>query len=583
MERSSIVSGRRVFLISLVGIATLSAILATAAIAPVVVTGAVSPGLGSPQVALTTTGSSDWFTYLGNYNRTSNGTNDSWLTQQNAKSLGVSWTYTAGQTLPNGSAAVYNGIASSTTVVAGTAYFGSWNGFEYAVNVTTHHLVWSTYLGIDSFAPKCGPTNNIGVSSPPTVANGTVYLGGNNVTGGFDAAFYALNASNGTILWSVPTGNMTKGYYSWANPLIYDGYAYIGLASNCDGPLVQAGLLQINLQTNLTTPNHIVVHRFNTMPTVNGKEFIGASIWASPSLDAGNNTIYVTTGNPPAGTSTESPPNPQNYSESIIALNASTLNLESFWQIPQHETVSDGDFGAGATVVQGVPVKGSPETLVVAGNKDGFVYAWNASDVGRGPLWATQTGITIRELISPAAYGGGLVYVETPALTIGGVSAPGGIFALYPNNGTIAWEEALLGRGIGAPLYADGVILAEAGQFIEVFNGVNGQIDTEIKCPSYFVSAPSIAEGYVWAGCENGMEYALELSTHTYTVKFTETGLPLQSTWGITLAPYSGSPTVVNSTTTTSSSTNPTGCTPTALLRYPGTTSPRAPTPGPFW
>jgi len=313
-----------------------------------------------------------------------------------------------------------------------------------------------------------------------------------------------------------------------------------------------------------------VVHRFNTMPTVNGKEFIGASIWASPSLDAGNNTIYVTTGNPPAGTSTESPPNPQNYSESIIALNASTLNLESFWQIPQHETVSDGDFGAGATVVQGVPVRGSPETLVVAGNKDGFVYAWNASDVGRGPLWATQTGITIRELISPAAYGGGLVYVETPALTIGGVSAPGGSFALYPNNGTIAWEEALLGRGIGAPLYADGVILAEAGQFIEVFNGVNGQIDTEIKCPSYFVSAPSIAEGYVWAGCENGMEYALELSTHTYTVKFTETGLPLHSTWGITLAPNSGSPTVVNSTTTTIKFHEPNGLYTYRITPIPG-------------
>ena len=492
------------------------------------------------------TSNSDWPTYLGNVERTSNSTSEQWLTVRNAEQLGPSWNFTAGHTLPNGSAAVYNGIASSTTVVDGLAYFGSWNGYEYALNVTTHKLVWSTYLGVDSFDPKCGGTNNIGVSSAPTVFDGTLYLGGNNVTGGLDAAFYALNSSHGSILWSLSTGNMVEGNYSWASPLLYDGYVYVGLASNCDGPLVTAGLLQINLETNLTEPTHRVIHRFNTMPTVDGRELLGGSIWATPSVDPVSNTVYAVTGNPQFGKLTKSPPNPQNYSESVLALNATTLQLESSWQIPQSElTGSDDDFGSGPAVIHGVQVGGKPETLVVAGNKDGFVYAWNASDVGRGPLWATQTGLTTTEIISPPSYGGGLIYVTTPALKISGTGAPGGLFALYPNNGTVVWEKRLPGRGIGAPLYANGVLVVASGQYVQVFDATSGAMFTEMEAPGAFVSAPSLAEGYVWVGSEDGTEYAMNI-TSNFTVTFAETGLPLHSLWKVTLTPGHGAPTTLS-------------------------------------
>ena len=286
----------------------------------------------------------------------------------------------------------------------------------------------------------------------------------------------------------MPTGNMSDGYYSWASPLIYDGYAYVGIASNCDQPLVQAGLDQINLQTNLTTTSHLVVHRFNTMPNRSGKEVIGASIWSSPSVDPENNTIFVTTGNPVSKIEV----GPQNYSESVIALNATTLQLESWWQVPQSEVVGDGDFGVDATVIHDVTVGGKSETLVVAGNKDGYFYAWNASDIGRGPLWALKMDKMKTQIITPAAYGGGLIYVDTPALTINGATAAGGTFALYPNNGTIVWDNVLPGRGIGAPLYANGVIIAGAGRFMQVFNATTGTLYTSLESPGYFVSAPSI-------------------------------------------------------------------------------------------
>ena len=64
--------------------------------------------------------------------------------------------------------------------------------------------------------------------------NHVVYVGGG------DSYWYALDAYTGAILWKVFTGDTSadKGFYNWSSPLIYNGFAYIGIASNCDNPLV---------------------------------------------------------------------------------------------------------------------------------------------------------------------------------------------------------------------------------------------------------------------------------------------------------------------------------------------------------
>jgi outer membrane protein assembly factor BamB len=52
---------------------------------------------------------------------------------------------------PSGS----GGIQSQTLEANGTAYFGSQDGYEYAVNATTGHLLWSTFLGQDKNDTGC--------------------------------------------------------------------------------------------------------------------------------------------------------------------------------------------------------------------------------------------------------------------------------------------------------------------------------------------------------------------------------------------------------------------------------------------
>ena len=65
--------------------------------------------------------------------------------------------------------------------------------------------------------------------------------------GGGGPYWYALDPATGNILWKVYTGDNSQAgaHYNWSSPLIVGNYAYIGIASNCDNPLVQGQLLQV--------------------------------------------------------------------------------------------------------------------------------------------------------------------------------------------------------------------------------------------------------------------------------------------------------------------------------------------------
>ncbi len=239
-----------------------------------------------------TTAAAGWPTYLGDVTRSAAG-RDTTISTANAVQLSKVWQLTTGAA-----------VAASASVVNGVAYVGSWDGYEYAVKASTGAVIWKTYLGVTN-APKCIPSE-AGVTSSATVVGGHVYVGGG------DAYWYALDAATGAVQWKVYTGNNSPsgGHYNWSSPLIYNGFAYIGVASLCDVPLVRGKLLEVKLST------HAVVHTFYVVPS--GQ--VGGGIWTSPSLDVATGTVYVTTGT----ISLDS----QRYSEAILALDAGTLALK---------------------------------------------------------------------------------------------------------------------------------------------------------------------------------------------------------------------------------------------------------------
>ena len=427
----------------------------------------------APGPALAAAG--DWPTYLHDVQRTSANLDETTLGTANA-----------GQLVPLWSAATGGPVASGTTVVGSTAYFGSWDGNEYAVDAVTGTQRWKRFLGVTS-APACFPPA-AGVTSSAAVQGGVVYVGGG------DSNWYALDAATGSVLWSVPTGDnsATGGHYNWSSPLLFNGFAYIGVASFGDCPLVPGQLLKVDLST------HQVVATFNAV--VSGQ--VGGGIWTSPSLDPATNTIFVTTGSPGA--------DGQPYSQAIVALDAGTLAVKSAWKIPPDAMVDDSDWSTSPILF----ADSGGRQLVASANKNGFLYAFDRSNLAAGPVWQRLIAYggacpTCGDATTAsAAFAGGVLYVAGGNTTIAGAGAQGFVRALNPGTGAVLWEHPDPAAVIAAVAYANGLVVDGAGSTVEVVAAATGRRLYSYTTGSTIYGPPTVANGRVYAGSVDGHLYA---------------------------------------------------------------------------
>src|SRR5215472_8006374 len=446
---------------------------ALAAAALVTLALAVVSETRSATVALAASG--DWGTYLHDAQRTSANLDETALSRANAAQIVKLWSFpTAGP------------IASSATVVGGTAYFGSWDGNEYAVDAATGTQVWKTFLGTTA-APGCTPPA-AGVSSTAAVQGGVAYVGGG------DSYWYALDAANGTVLWRVFTGDNSAagGHYNWSSPLLANGFAYIGVASFGDCPLVPGQVLKVDLST------HQVVATFDAV----AQGQVGGGVWTSPSLDPATNTLFITTGSPGAAG--------QPYSQAIVALDAATLAVKSSWKIPADQVVDDSDWSTS-------PILFSDTTghqLVASMNKNGFMYAFNRIQVGAGPVWQKLVAYgggcpTCGDAsVSSAAFANGVLYAAGGNTSIGGRGYLGAVRALDPATGNFTWEHPDPESVIGAVAYANGLVFAGAGASFEVLDAGSGSRLYSFTTGGVIYGAPSVSNGRAYAGSVDGNLYA---------------------------------------------------------------------------
>ncbi len=420
----------------------------------------------------------DWPTYLHDPQRTA-ASGDTLLSPANAGRLALKWAFSTG-----------GPIAASPTVVGGIVYVGSWDGYEYALDAVSGALKWKTFLG-QTTAP-CYP-QLAGVSSAADVENGVVYVGGG------DSYWYALDAASGAILWKVFVGDNTKGWYNWASPLIYNGYAYIGTSSVGDCPLIPGQLLQVNLST------HQIVHTATFVP----QGQVGGGVWTTPSLDPSTNTIFVTTG-------TRNQPS-QTLSEAVIALNASTLAIKSSWALPASAETVDSDFGNSPILFTDV----HGNALVAAINKNGNAYAFNRNNLAAGPVWTTPIAIagTCPQCgdgsVSSGAFGNGTLFLAGGNMVINGRGYKGSVNALDPATGKYRWQHGAPGAVIPGLAYANGLIFDGAGATLEVLDASSGIRLYSYTTGGYLYAAPSVSNGQVYTGGTDDNVYAFGLATPT--------------------------------------------------------------------
>ena len=268
----------------------------------------------------------NWPQYLYSPAHTSANTVASVVTPANAASLKLAWNFAPGST----------GFLSSPTVYNGVIYIGAKNGYFYALNETTGSIIWKRFIGV---VPKltCGKqgfTATATVAPDPATGNPTIYVYG--ATG----YLYAMNAADGTDVWppavvAIPSTTVND-YYAWSSPLVFNGNIYVGISSQCDVPLVRAGLAEYS-QASGAFENTF----FTTPPGT-----VGASIWSSPATDG--QSVYITTGNG----------DPDSLGVSLIQLSPS-LAQQSIWTVPPAQLGFDDDFGASpglwTALIGGVP------------------------------------------------------------------------------------------------------------------------------------------------------------------------------------------------------------------------------------
>ena len=432
--------------------------------------------------AQTTPTNDSWTTSLHDVERTGS-SSDTNISTSSAPTLTKLWSYQAGGI-----------VASQVSVSGGTAYFGSWDGYENAVNATTGALEWKTYLGVTTAPPadNCFPST-AGVDSAATIVNGVDYVGGG------DNYWYALNASTGAVLWRVLVGSPTgvyDGHYNWSSPLIVNGYAYVGVASFGDCPLIQGQLIQVNLATGT------IQNTANLVP--NGQ--IGGGIWTSPAYDPATNTIYTATG-------TETTPS-QQWAQAVLAINATTMEVTDSWKLPETEAIFDSDFGTSTTLFSDA----NGDQLLGVINKNGYMYAFNRNSLSSGPIWQRQIAIGgdcptcgDSSVSSAAAFGSGTLFVAGGQGFINGVGYPGTIDALNPATGAIEWQHPAPGTVIGALTYDNGMLIDAAGSVLEILDATTGQRLYSDDTGSAMWAAPSIADGNIYTGNNAGTVTAFAL------------------------------------------------------------------------
>jgi len=455
----------------------------------------------------------DWPAYLGGPQHSSyNGLANS-ITTANVGNLEPVWRWLP----PTG--ATKNRLFASPIVVNGVVYVGSENGTFYAVNEATRTVLWSQFLGVI----KGLGTNGCGTGSSGVISTATVTT--DPGTGKLavyenapDGHLYAMDAATGTVLWKGVVGipsTTQNDFYAWGSPLVAHGHVYVGVASQCDNPLVQGGLVSFTQDstggatnppaaTFHTLPDSVLCQPPQTTPGC------GGSIWSAPAV-TNDGSIIVTTGNgpPTSNSGTNNPP----YSASMVKLDPNTLGVLASFGIPANETSNDADWGGSPTMFTAT-INGVPTAMVGGCNKDGHYYGLRQSDLSM--VWDYVMGTPSQAggatQCDAAAIWDGTRLIEgggSPT-TINGVTYPGSVQSLYPATGSVngtttgapVWQTGLAGNIVGSPsedgagVIAAPVYFSSTGVFgVYLLSATTGAILGLVPTPlSHLFSQP------VWAG-----------------------------------------------------------------------------------
>jgi polyvinyl alcohol dehydrogenase (cytochrome) len=506
MSQSRLLSHRRAWLLSALGLVLVLASVATGA-GPAGATASPKKQWPSGGQNLSDTHSNPFETVIG---------------AANVGTLGVKWTFT-----PAGD------VSATPAVVNGVAYFPDWGGDLNAVNISTGALVWKK--AISSYDGVSGSESR----TSPAVSGGVIYIGDQS-----GAHLMAIKASTGKLIWITQLSTHPSAIIT-QSPLVFKGVVYEGVSSSEQAAAANPDYACCTFRGSMVAvkaKTGKVLWQTYMVPDNGGQPggYSGGAVWSStPALDPSSDTLYITTGNNytvPASVSTcrtdgGTPAqclDPTDYIDSIIAMNASTGAVKwadgeggfDAWTVACRsgdvpncppDPGPDADFGNGAQLLTIKGAGGKRELVVGAGQKDGMY--WEADATTGKILWGTQVG--------PGGAQGGMqwgsatdgtrIYVaeadsDNLSYTPAGSSAAitwGSWAALDPVTGAVEWQtpDPSHGVDIGSVSVANGVVYAGSlsGEMYGI-NAATGGVLWSYQGQGSSIAGAAIVNGVVYWG-----------------------------------------------------------------------------------
>jgi alcohol dehydrogenase (cytochrome c) len=315
------------------------------------------PGIKVSGERLQTAGanSDEWLTYSGSYNGWRH-TSLAEITPANVAQLRMRWIKQFDVSDPN--------IEATPLVIDAVIFMVADAGHVLALDAKTGNEIWKYTRPIPTGLPLEYGLVNRGVA----VHGSTLFFGS------LDGYLVAINANDGKVSWQTSVSTPSDGYSITGAPLVVKRSVVVGVSGGEFG--IRGFLAAYDVSTGQQQ------WKFDTIP---GPGEVGHDTWENDAWRTGGGATWTTgtydwsadllywgVGNPSPTFSGDVRPGDNLFTDSVIALHASTGKLAWYFQFTPHD---EHDRDATQTpVMADVIIKGTLRKVICWPNRNGFYY-----------------------------------------------------------------------------------------------------------------------------------------------------------------------------------------------------------------
>ncbi|MFL6245004.1 MAG: PQQ-dependent dehydrogenase, methanol/ethanol family [Thermoanaerobaculia bacterium] len=287
----------------------------------------VARGVTSTRIRNARSESQNWLTYYGAYDGQRYSTLDE-ITTANVRNLRPAWQFQFGVIGLVANPATYS-FEAAPIVVDGVMFVSGWDGYVWALDATNGTLLWQYKHSVPLDTPLCCGNVNRGVA----VANGRVYLATQN------GHLVALDATNGTKVWEQVFADVRAGESATAAPLVVKDLIIVGSSGAEYG--IRGHIDAFDLATgtrrwrryNVPKPGEPGSDTWQSEEWQRG----GGSSWITGTYDPDLDLVYWGTGNPGPDFDGSVRPGNNLYTSSVVAFDPDDGSLRWHYQWTPHD------------------------------------------------------------------------------------------------------------------------------------------------------------------------------------------------------------------------------------------------------